>query len=894
MKTVIVAGDLVWDNNLEQRPALPTTHHELLDSAVLHRRAGGAWYLLDLISTACSDLETDIKGPSIETPEKSTSQAYQLWSLYEKKVGSTEKVWRISQFMGCQTTSQDVPHKYLPHDGSVIPDVLVLDNLGCGFFRGNDTFLEAFENSNSDYPRKIIIKVSSMQIHLPFLNLLLSKERKYAERLTVVLPVRALRERGAAISQGLSWDRTVEETVKEFEHGRSSLDLAKCERVIVSFGHEGVASFSRQSERSSLNFERFLYHPREHEGTFRSRMPGRIFGSASIFTAAMVRHALEPGSFPLFIALGRALASARKNHELGGGENKFDSDSAHDEIRQILHPPKDKKKDKKKEPSSIFSTAFPHEVLSAPISKKQPATHSDLLQDLTGFGYEYVADQALDAVLRGPDKALGNVPMASYGHYLTADREEIERINGIRGLVASYQANPKDRKPLSIAVFGPPGSGKSFAIKQLASELFGSRKAILEFNLSQLKSLEDLHVAFHQVRDASVRGEIPLVFWDEFDSMDLEWLKEFLAPMQDAEFLAGSVAHPFGKAIFVFAGGTSFTFESFDKSNDKSKGPKKDKDFRNKKGPDFVSRLRGFVNIKGPNPIGYSIGGDESSQGGAVRSSYEKLAGDDPAHLIRRAILLRSILQRDCPQLIDPETKNASISSSVVRGFLCVREYLHGARSLEAIVKMSDLVNARHFNAASLPAPDLLHLHVTDDFLEHVKKGQLELPVIEVIAKAYHEAWRKQKKKDGWKYGPERNDEKKEHPWLLPFDDLKLPEPVRESNRITARLVQAKLHEVNCQIKMQSYRKKGETVLKSFSPKDKEKLVDIEHDIWLRKHLLDGYDYAEETNESLRLHGDILPFNQVPEADQELDRVLVDSLIPALSEKGYKVVKSKG
>jgi len=128
----------------------------------------------------------------------------------------------------------------------------------------------------------------------------------------------------------------------------------------------------------------------------------------------------------------------------------------------------------------------------------------------------------------------------------------------------------------------------------------------------------------------------------------------------------------------------------------------------------------------------------------------------------------------------------------------------------------------------------------------------------------------------------------------LPFDDPKFPEPVRESNRKTARLVQAKLHEVDCQIKMQSYVKEGESSLKSFSLEDKEKLMDIEHDIWLRKHLLDGYDYAKETNESLRLHRDILPFNKLPEADRELDQALVDSLIPALSEKGYKVVKGKG
>ncbi|MBW2663217.1 MAG: hypothetical protein JRD93_14800, partial [Deltaproteobacteria bacterium] len=178
---------------------------------------------MDLISKACSDLETDVKGPNKRTPRKSTSQAYQLWSLHEKKAGSKEKVWRISQFMGCQTTSQEVSREYLPDDGSAIPDVLVLDNLCLGFFRENYKLLKAFKNTNKDYPGKIIIKVSSLQIHAPFWDLLLAEDKKYAERLTVVLPARALRERGAAISQGLSWDRTVEETVKEFEHGHSSL-----------------------------------------------------------------------------------------------------------------------------------------------------------------------------------------------------------------------------------------------------------------------------------------------------------------------------------------------------------------------------------------------------------------------------------------------------------------------------------------------------------------------------------------------------------------------------------------------------------------------------------------------------------------------------------------------
>src|SRR5205085_11677266 len=130
----------------------------------------------------------------------------------------------------------------------------------------------------------------------------------------------------------------------------------------------------------------------------------------------------------------------------------------------------------------------------------------------------------------------------------------------------------------------------------------------------------------------------------------------------------------------VFAGGTSSTFQEFNRSA--AVGNIGDQ-FKQVKGPDFISRLRGYVNIKGPNVI---------RRDGST--SPPPSAEPDVAHLVRRAILLRSVLERSFPYLVDANG-NAAISASVIRGFLRSTSFYHGARSLEAIVGMSALAGAR-------------------------------------------------------------------------------------------------------------------------------------------------------------------------------------------------------
>ena len=57
-------------------------------------------------------------------------------------------------------------------------------------------------------------------------------------------------------------------------------------------------------------------------------------------------------------------------------------------------------------------------------------------------------------------------------------------------------------------------------------------------------------------------------------------------------------------------------------------------------------------------------------------------------------------------------------------------------------------------------------------------------PLIEKLAAHNHDLWAAQRIQDGWKFGPRRNDERKEHPCLVPYAEL--PNAEKEYDRIAA------------------------------------------------------------------------------------------------------------
>ena len=70
-----------------------------------------------------------------------------------------------------------------------------------------------------------------------------------------------------------------------------------------------------------------------------------------------------------------------------------------------------------------------------------------------------------------------------------------------------------------------------------------------------------------------------------------------------------------------------------------------------------------------------------------------------------------------------------------------------------------------------------------------IDRSDVELPkemeqLVEEMSKNVHDVWAEARISQGWKYGKKRDDEKKTHPCLVPYDEL--PEEEKEYDRKTS------------------------------------------------------------------------------------------------------------
>ena len=517
----------------------------------------------------------------------------------------------------------------------------------------------------------------------------------------------------------------------------------------------------------------------------------------------------------------------------------------------------------------VCKMPVPQRSLKALVSRSAPFCILDEFCKTQNGGYLAVAQEI---VLNGPERLFRNVPVCRYRALSTVDLDEIENYHAIKTLMGEYiyaydhpLQKGKAPKPISVAVFGPPGSGKSFGVKQIANSL--ERFRIASLNLSQYHSAGEMFAAL----DAALVYEdnlIPLIFFDEFDSelggISRGWLKYFLAPMQDGEYTLDGRTLSIRGAVFVFAGGTAPSFPEFLPHDEESTAA-----FQRVKGPDFVSRLKGILNIKGPNPVSVT----------------------DRRHIIRRALLLRNLFQGQARNFFNEETGQVNISRALLRALLRVSEFRHGSRSMEFIVGMSRKAGISRYTPSCLPLAEQLDIHLdVDDFISKLSFEQLMGDMVEQYARAAHEMHREQRIHDAVRFGMPEDEiariqsEDRMADWEL------LDELYKENKRSQIRYLGERFDRFNTGIGLRPILPDAADTLSELYGPVLEQLSVLEHQRWMLDKQANGWTVGK-LDTQLRKHPDMVPYEQLDESVKDYVRVSVRNIPAYLKAIGYELYR---
>ncbi len=845
MKTVVVAGDVMVDWVMSVDPSKPVMTRSWKETDQMHRyrHDGGAWMLADLVERFAAEVDSPWevrKTESVAYPD-GVNQSYTV-------VGpAKDGVWRVKEFLGVEHKAHSPLQ--VKHDHSNADIVVLLDS-DLGFDKNRNAWPAALDTPG--HKPWVILKTSVPAFGDPLWRRLISKHK---QRLIVVTTVDDLRRKEIQLIRRLSWERTAQDLVREMKESPALRAFQRCQHLIVSFGAAGAILFNRKEN------PRLIFDPSVMEGEWEAAGQGMMIGNTSVLTAAIAHEVMIHSEWPqLADAVPRGIVGMRALFEKG-----YTDQGKKRPTKEIVKAALT--------PSNVFSAA---PVAAATDDARTWTVLEDRLRRATEISPDKDAakvryELAARVATFGADEALRVMPQLRIGNLFTADRDEIESLRSIKNLLAEY-VKRKPSKPFSIAVFGTPGSGKSFGVEEVAKSIAGEDAVkVLTFNLTQFARPDDLHGAFHQVRDVSLTGKIPVVFWDEFDTTQndkpLGWLRYFIGPMQDGLFQVDQLTHPIGTSIFVFAGGTATTKEEFvHPVYKRDERVVAEAERKKLKVPDFISRLKGFLNVTGPNP----------------RDRH------DQQYLIRRAILLRAMLQRHCPDLFREEGKKKilKIEAGVLYAFLNTKKYIHGARSMESVIAMSTLAKRKFFDSSSLPPEPQLALHVSLPFesLTYELEFTHDVVRLERLAVEAQEVFRETKRAQHWHYGPIRDDKKKIHDLLVAYD--KLPERAKEASRDTVRWIPRKLARVHYVIVPE-----GSGPYAELSKKEVEELARMEHLIWMDRKKADGYALADVATESPKQSPYLVPWEKLDKEFKDVDREFIRAIPKILKKAGYVIIK---
>jgi hypothetical protein len=866
LKTVLVTGDITIDWNIARNQYIDSPKANAWDADVYTRafpQLGGATLMADILEKVAQNLSKSgkpkfdivhhrIQSTKVKPDNKNLNHAYGIWSPFEddsSKTGDKKKVWRIREYLGisrADTPVTNTPPATKANSASANPSIIILDDANLGFRDNENLWPEALFDPHD---KKVILKIASPITNSHLLEKILVK---CPQKLTVVMTAEDLRRSHIDISKGISWERTAQELLWEFTHNPVLIRLSGCANIVISFQTSGAvllsAKVSKDNKKTEEKTATLFFDPDANEGRWGQKHPGGVIGYTSCLTAAIAREFMFDYEKPdLSFAVQYGISAMRLLKTQGYGE--IGKTGPVFPIAGVAA--------KFGGPATFLGVAS----FKVPDAKDgDPAEFQTILKNRYENQMETVAKEI---VWKGLGKVISGVPVCRFNDLVAIDRREIESFNNIHSLISEYFQG-SNAKPISFAVFGQPGSGKSFSITQMAESIAKNQMKGITFNLSQFTGVKDLTDAFHQVRDISLTGKLPLVFWDEFDTTldgaELGWLRYFLAPMQDGTFQDGQITHPIGRSVFVFAGGTCSTMDDFKDVL----GKDDDKKSKQAKLPDFLSRLKGYLNIIGVNP------------------NAEK----DQTYIIRRAIALRSILERSANQIISVKNqeKVADIDEAVLNAFLCTEKYTHGIRSMESIVAMSQLTNKTSFEKSYLPDETQLEIHVnTDNFVSILQRMVLDPVMIEKMAPEMHRIYCETLSSQGYTPGKPSKEFPKNMENLVAYEELPLDRKVQ--NKELARDIPHKLTLKEYVLLPAS---SGKTCYE-FTMEELESLSINEHQRWMCEKLAKGYTKGDDRDRMQ--NPNLIEWAELSDDVKEWDRALIRGIPGILTNHGYVMVK---
>ena len=857
---LLVTGDVILDHHIyEGRRATPQapsgggSHHQVVP--------GGAMLTYQLLDALTSHgVQFGLKQQTSDQLRTWPGQfhACALWKLVPDGTRPDDKSrWALEGRLGYGEPSAlgTYPGERAPHLDAAPSRVLVIDDGGLGFRDHPDCWPAWLkQDQKPDELEWLILKVSRpLASGMLWQHLMRDSWR---ERLIVLVNADQLRSGGVRVAGGLSWESSVDDIVDGLESSQALSDLGRCRHLIVAMRSDAALWLDQPTDgspaRCQLTFDRTLC-----EGEWEDQSKYRdAFGGLSMLTASLAwavsqwaidsaaKSAPRP-ALDLTAALAAGLSTGRFLRLAGHGPAGSEPGLPFLEAASHL---------KKEFVECVCDLNFPYasaevrgrggvcRIGAAPVQRGAWTILGQVspwhaANGRTSYG------PARRVALLGPSQLRG-VPCASFGQLQTFDRREIDSLRTLRQLMLMYRDGAERKQPLNLAVFGAPGSGKSFGLKQIAQGIFGEKTPILEFNLSQFNDPADLIGAFHQVRDHALSGATPVAFWDEFDTEQLKWLRYFLAPMQDGKFQEGQITHFVGKSVFVFAGGINTSFQEFCSPRDPAA-------FRSQKGPDFISRLAGYLDIAGPNP----------------RDT------EDREFPVRRAMVLRIALKLgDKPLEIEP---------GLLTALLALGRYRNGARSLEKLVTYMRDRGGLPLRSSYLPPDDILALHVEDVHEFHdltIRYAGLYARAVQLARKVHSD------------YIAGLSEElRKTRPNAKPWNDL-TPD-IRESNIAAALRMPEILGLAGLTLEPGTG---TSPEIDEILRRNLALLAEAEHGGWEEQKRIDGWIFSPNRDDTARRHDLLIPYQRLEDEIKEFDRRTVLRYQEYAGAAGFRIIESPG